>query len=266
MTMGSLVALVDFVTFDGEEMFAGISRVSAGHVYLLRHPEEFGPDGRAAKSKTFAAERTRTAAAASSQPRQPRPAKRSAPKRRTLDDPPEIRKGYRLDVPTVRFDAHATRRLDGQPFGADREYGGGLYGWAEGSDILVIDVCANAEISGRSNDSLWLDIDEMIEFAKRTRCDWIGSWHTHRDFREDGPKPSLPDRASWSGCFEDYCSSRYKPSFIGMILAPSGPETTSVSQPDRWFPPARAAWVVRSEGDETVIETAKLKFEYEYEW
>lgn len=241
---GALVALEDFVTADGEQMFAGISWVSIGHDYLRQYPSKFGA-ATEAKSKTHAA--ADRSARPAAKPRRRRPA----------DFVPEVRTNY-LAVPEVHFDQHSTEALRSQPFTTFRETGGGLYGRAHGLRVDVIDVCTNADLNAGDPNAMLLDVDAMLEHAAALRCDWVGTWHTHRYHRDGGPAPSLADRSSWSASFEVYARGE-RPAFVGMILAPSaGPEIDV----DPWQPPARAAWVVRTDGDETVIDVATLGFTY----
>jgi hypothetical protein len=242
------VALRTFeAIYDGApvRLIAGISRVCEGHEIARRYPQHFGPDsGRAGRFERS----YRTV-----------PRQKAARTGWTAEAPPEIRKSWLAT--TVRFTPHATAALHAQPFSSDHESGGGLFGRAEGTTLVVWDVCASAN-RGDSPDSLRLDLEAMRQRAKNLRCAWLGSWHSHRSYYPDGPQPSTKDRDAWALSFDDYCRgfSGSAGAFVGMILGPSGgPEREWV-----WYPPMRAAWVVKSSRDETIIEPAELRFEYAY--
>jgi hypothetical protein len=243
------VALVDFEAFyDGQtvRIRKGISRVCDGHELHLRFPQNFGSDSwEPIGSRVERSDRVA-------------PRRKAARTGWTAESPPEIRKSW---LPkTVRFEAHATAALHAQPFTSEHEIGGGLFGRAEGTTLVVWAVCASAERDGA--DAMRLNTGLMRQRAKDMRCSWIGTWHTHRHYWPDGPAPSPADRDSWSLCFDDYCRgfNGSAGSFVGMILSPSGGPEAEFA----WYPPMRAAWVVKSSRDETIIEPAELKFEYGY--
>ena len=97
--------------------------------------------------------------------------------------------------------------------------------------------------------------EQLGEWNARAGFAIVGYAHTHPTYRTTDPNPSQTDLRSWAAAVEIYGHP-----YVGLILAPSTPETVD-PYCDPWRSPRRAAWVAHLDGPDIRVDDAELYLE-----